>query len=335
VEWLWPDRVPFGAITVLAGQPGLGKSLLTIELASKVSTGKAGREPASVVLLSAEDSRSRVVKPRLEAAGADLKHVHLPDITREGFATGLVFPDDAPRLREAVMTTEAKLVVIDPLSAHLAGRINSWNDQKVREALVPLHRMAEETGAAVLIVAHLNKGESPDPLQRIGGSIGLAAAARSVLLVAPDPDDPDGISSRRRVLAHVKSNVGPLAESRRLMIENARAAMGAPTARIKDVGASPHSASELLAVDPPERGGKLTEAVQFLQSELRDGLRLATELEEEAAKRDISKKTLYRAKTRIRVLSRKDEFGGRWSWELPEVVDDGHIEVVQLEAEPS
>jgi hypothetical protein len=214
-------------------------------------------------------------------------------------------------------------------------RINSWNDQKVREALVPLHRLAEETGAAVLVVAHLNKGESSDPLQRIGGSIGLAAAARSVLLVATDPDDPDGVSGRRRVLAHVKSNIGPLAESRQLVIETARAAMGAPTARIKDAGASAYSASELLAVDPPERGGKLTEAVQFLQSELRHGPRLATELEEEAAKHDISKKTLFRAKTRIGVVSGKAEFSGRWSWELPDVANDGHVEAVQLEAEAS
>jgi Histidine-specific methyltransferase, SAM-dependent len=73
--------------------------------------------------------------------------------------------------------------MVDPLMAHLPVQVNSWKDQMVRQALAPLHGLAEETGAAVLVVAHLNKGQGTDPLHRLGGSIGIPAAARSVLLL--------------------------------------------------------------------------------------------------------------------------------------------------------
>ena len=41
----------------------------------------------------------------------------------------------------------------------------------VRSALAPLHRIAEETTAAILCVYHLNKSSGSDPMMRLGGSI--------------------------------------------------------------------------------------------------------------------------------------------------------------------
>src|SRR5262249_60590266 len=79
VDWLWPDYIPLGKITVLDGDPGLGKSLLTLDIAARTSTARAMpdgtvgdcTEPAGVVLLSAEDDPADTLRPRLEAAGAD------------------------------------------------------------------------------------------------------------------------------------------------------------------------------------------------------------------------------------------------------------------------
>lgn len=64
IEWLWPGRIPANAITVLAGDPGLGKSLLTIELAARLTRGRLAPKPSSVVMLTAEDSLAHVVRPR-------------------------------------------------------------------------------------------------------------------------------------------------------------------------------------------------------------------------------------------------------------------------------
>jgi RecA-family ATPase len=69
VEWLWPGRVPLGGLTVLAGEPGLGKSLLSIWLASRLSRGELGTSSGASLFLTAEDSREHTVLPRLVAAG--------------------------------------------------------------------------------------------------------------------------------------------------------------------------------------------------------------------------------------------------------------------------
>ncbi len=76
--------------------------------------------------------------------------------------------------------------VVDPLTAYLGAEVNAHRDTDIRRALFPLGRLAEETGAAVLVVRHLNKGGSSNPLYRGGGSIGIIGAARSGLLVAKD-----------------------------------------------------------------------------------------------------------------------------------------------------
>ena len=78
VELLWPGRVALGKVTLLAGDPGLGKSLVTLDMAARVSRGvawpddpTADGQAGSVVLLSAEDDLADTIRPRLDAAGAD------------------------------------------------------------------------------------------------------------------------------------------------------------------------------------------------------------------------------------------------------------------------
>ena len=81
VCWLWPARIPRGKLTIIDGDPGLGKSVLTLDLAARISRGQpmpfVDREPgedvvpAGVVLLTAEDGLQDTVRPRLDAAGAN------------------------------------------------------------------------------------------------------------------------------------------------------------------------------------------------------------------------------------------------------------------------
>ena len=142
--------------------------------------------------------------PRLLAAGAELERIVFPPPASDGLERTLRLPNDVNYLGELIASTAAKLVVFDPLVAHLPAKVNSWQDQSLRGALAPLAALAQELGTAVLLIAHLNKGRDADPLRRLGGSIGLAAAARSLLLLARDPDDPEGETGARRVLAHAK-----------------------------------------------------------------------------------------------------------------------------------
>jgi len=269
VEWLWPSRIPLGMLTMLVGDPGLGKSLLTVELAASVS-----REGSAVLLLSAEDSPSVTIRPRLEAAQADLGRVHNATLRRDGVDEGFALPDDIDSLDALVDELGARLVVVDPLMAHLPAEVNSWRDQSVRTALAPLYRMATERGCAVLLVLHLNKAKGTDPLHRTGGSIGIPGAVRSALLLARDPDDPDGERGQQRVLAHIKSNVSPLAPSLSYEVEPIilPGDERIETARLQLLGESDHSGHDLLGVEhDPEKRSAVDEAVEFLEAELFGG----------------------------------------------------------------
>jgi putative DNA primase/helicase len=318
VEWLWPGRIPYGGITLLAGDPGLGKSLLAFELVAMLSRGALTSTPQAALLATAEDSRTATVVPRLQAAEANLELVHFIQARRDGLVAGITLPGDVQRLADLVTAARARLVVVDPLMAHLPSRVNSWQDQSVRSALAPLHRLAELEHCAVVLVVHLNKGQDVDPLRRIGGSVGLPAAARSVLLLARDPDDPDGENGRRRVLAHVKSNLAGPAPSLQYQVEAVHLSGGIPTARIQLLGESHHQGHDLLAPRPVEGESPIEEAEDFLRFQLGWGPQPATAVHQAAEKRGIAPRTLKRAKANLGVESAKAGYGAGWIWTLRE-----------------
>jgi RecA-family ATPase len=315
VEWCLPGRVPFGSVTVIVGDGGLGKSTWTCSLAAIVSLG------SNVLMATAEDSLAATLKPRLEAVQAELDRVHFVTMRMPGGdEEGLTIPDDLPELERLVTEKSARLVVIDPLTAHLAPNLNSWSDHSVRRALAPLHRLAEATGAAVLVVMHLNKGASNDPMRRIGGSVAFGNAARSVLVFARDPDDPDGEQGRRRVLAHQKCNLAPLASSLLLELEPILLPATAvepevKTSRLRQIGETHHNGRDLLAAPDREDRSAIDEAKAFLESELQPSVRRrATGLLQHARRLDISERTLRRAKKELGVQSAKHQFEGHWEW---------------------
>jgi AAA domain len=314
VRWLWDRRIPFAEITLLDGDPGLGKTFLTHEITAAVTTGcglpdgspiKAG----NVLLLSAEDGIGDTIRPRLEAAGADLERVHVLGHKHRG----LLFPRDLAGIEGAILLHSARLLVIDPLMAHLDASVNSHRDQDVRTfVMAPLALMAEKTGAAVLLVRHLNKGSTGNPLYRGGGSIGFVGAARSTLLVASDPDD-----ETRRVLAPFKSNL--CLPPRSLGFRITEMSNGVP--RIEWLGESGYRAGTLLRhADAPaseEDRSAVGEASEWLLRTLASGAVESKEVTGLAGIAGISNRTLWRAKEKLNVKTRK-RGAGAWMWDLSE-----------------
>ena len=299
ISWLWPGRIPLGMLSLLAGDPGLGKSLLTLYLAAKVT-----RAGADVLLLSAENHATATILPRAEVAGADLDRLHIVRVKRDELEDGIALPDDAPILERLVTEHKARLVVVDPLMAHLPESVNSWRDQSVRRAMAPLHRLAEEERCAVLVVAHLNKAKGADPLYRVGGSIGIPAAVRSALLLARDPEDPDGESGYQRVLAHHKCNVGEYAESLIYRVEGVSLEDGDKAPVIKQIGTSEAVASDLLNAPTDEGINERDDAKEFLRAELESGPKKAKDVKGRAERElGISPATFKRAKKALGVKS--------------------------------
>lgn len=244
VEWLWPGYLPLGKLSILEGDPGLGKSTLTLDLAARLTVGGAlpdgtpGIEPSNVLLFTAEDAIGDTVRPRLEAAGADLDRVYVMQGIRTSDGQRMIeFPQDVPRLEHAIKHFGARFVIIDPLMAFLGSGIDSHRDQDVRRVLYPLAEMASRTGTAVLLMRHLNKGTGK-VMYRGGGSIGIVGAVRLGMLVAPDPE-----FLSRQVLAVFKSNLAPIPDALcyRLLNDELRG-----VARVAWEGPSEHDASDLL-----------------------------------------------------------------------------------------
>jgi hypothetical protein len=322
VGWLWPSWLALGKLALIDGDPGLGKSAMTLDLTARVSAGKvfpdgAECEPAGVVLLSAEDGLADTIRPRLDAAGADVSRIlalaTVPD--EDGHDRLLSIPEDMPLIEKGIERVGAGLVVVDPLMAFLSGETNSHKDQDVRRALAPLAGLAERTRACVLVVRHLNKAPGNNPLYRGGGSIGIIGAARMAFVVGKDPQD-----ENRRVLASTKNNLAKPPMS--LMFKLEEAESGA--VRVNWLGESELSAHQLLATPrEEEHADARSEAVEFLSEVLADGPVPASDIIANAEDAGISEKTLRRAKKLLGVIAYREgeaagkRGAGQWLWKLP------------------
>lgn len=212
VEWIWEQRIAVGKITILDGDPGTGKSGLTLDIAARLSRGtawpdgKPAYSASDTIIINGEDDPNDTILPRLVAAGADCERVHVVS----GDANRLPsLPDSLGDLEDLINEVGAKLLIIDPIMAFLSSTISSSSDQEVRRALTPLAAMAGRTGCAVLVVRHLNKRVEHSALQRGGGSMGIIGAARLGFLLTKDKND-----KRRSILSPTKSNLSALADTR-------------------------------------------------------------------------------------------------------------------------
>lgn len=318
VRWLWPGYIPAGKVTVLDGDPGLGKSTIMIDLAARLSMGGQlpnGKQhpPMGSILLMGEDGAADTIVPRLINAGADLERIGIRDTYENDKGNEIPpgFPSDLPKLKEDIIAARAGMVVIDPIMSYLDPDINSNNDQQVRRALMPLAQLAEETGCAIVLLRHLNKSQSGSALYRGGGSIGFVGVARSALIVVRDPDLPE-----RVILASNKTNLGPPPPSLNYKLigcENGAAC-------VEWQGHNAHTAETLVQATQGGQEGRsaLREAEDFLRDVLEGGPLLVNSLKKQAREAGIADATLQRAKVSLGVTSQKARTqDGQYTWMLP------------------
>jgi hypothetical protein len=308
LQWLWELRLPRGTLALLDGDPEIGKSLITTDLAARLSRGgdlpdaaPAGR-PHVTILLGAEDNSAGVIRPRAEAAGADLDRVIVLD---EEDRAPMSFPTSLPELEELIRNHAADLVVIDPISAFLSPEVAANVDYCVRRALGPLVALAARTNCTILLVRHLRKDGNGRAIYRGQGSIGFIAAARTALLAARHPDDPT-----RCVLAVTKSNAAVRGRSLGYRIKSDAEGR----AVVEWTGPVDLSADAVSRSAAPLR--MCDQAAAWLSAQLAAGPRRASELYAAAAEAGIPERTLDRAKSQLRIGSRKAHLKDRsvWYW---------------------
>ncbi len=287
VQWLWEPWLPAGKLVILDGDPGLGKSTLTCELAARFSRAD---QPSATLMVGAEDDAASTVVPRLAAAGADLSRVRVWDA-----AAPPRFPADTPQLRAAIMAVGARLAVIDPLSACLERGASPNTDHTVRQALTPLAAVAAETGCAILLLRHLRKRAGGPAIHRGLGSVGIVAAARVAWLLGKHPYHPD-----MRLLTMTKSNLGPVPPAKAFVLLGGRVMW--------------QDDEEELTADDVGRAVKTT-AEDWLATILEKHCRPSDEVLAEAVAAGISERTLYRARAAHFVVARR--FQKTLYWCLP------------------
>ena len=297
VQWLWPGRLTLGHLSILDGDPGLGKSLVTLDLCARLSTGRPFPDgapidkPASVIVINAEDGARDIIPGRLIAAGADLSRVHVFD--RGPGEAFLRLPGQLHRLEDAISHTGARYVVLDPVLSFLDRSVNLASDASLRGALAPLADLAHRHGCAIQMVRHLNKGRSKNALYRGLYSIGFIASCRLSWLIAPDPRQ-----AKRYVIAQPKNNLDATPTSLAYTIE----ADEAGNARIAWQGPSPHDDNALMAGTPKRL--RIRMGVQeFLLDFLKDGPRNTHDIWEAAQEHHFSRTTLHRARLSLNITT--------------------------------
>ena len=316
IEWLWPGRIAHGKLSVLVGDPSVGKSQLTADIASRVTTGRGfpvvtswgdivseskQTTPGSVLLIAGEDDPRDTILPRLEAAGADVSKVALIEGEETTDKDGnvsvatLSIRSAVPKIEDLVdQIGDVKAIIIDPISMYL-GKTDSHNNSDIRAALDPIVRLATRKGIALICVSHLNKGNGQNAMYRVTGSLGLPAAARSVFIIGRDPADEEG--STRRLFLPVKNNLAEEGVGLEFSIRRVSTAQGVETSKVEwSEKAAKTVASEILgSTKETEDSSALEDATRFLKLELFDGWVESKELQKRAKGQEHAWATVRRA----------------------------------------
>lgn len=328
VSWLWPNRIPAGKLSLLCGDPGLGKSHATMDIAARVSNGwqwpddPTTSPPGKVIIFSAEDDIADTIRPRLDRAGADVRNVYcLESVTTPDPKTGELkhaafsLAEHVPLLADSVNKLgNVKLIIIDPVSSY-TGTTDSHKNAEVRTMLAPLVDLAEAQGFAILAVTHLSKGAGGKAVYRATGSLAFAAAARAVWMLAKDLDDPS-----RRLLLPVKCNIAPELSGLAFCIQSDSGGSfvaweADPVAMTGDGYLAEEQKRQTSGKEDDESAR--SEAVEFLKDRLAAGPVVSKDLEADAKEHGIKQRTLERAVKELQVKSRK-RGDGKWEKYIPE-----------------
>lgn len=308
VHWLYEPYIPLAALTMLDGDPGLGKSNFGAAITAAVTKGRLvpwskSQPRGRVLVLSAEDDPGRVQKPRLDANSADATQIR--------YATELFSLDEKgiELLRSEIESTRPLLVIIDPIIAFIGPGADLNKATDMTRFLTQIDQLAREFDCAIVIVRHLRKArEGGSPLHQGMGSIAIAGRVRSMLVMGRHPDD-----DQQRAIAHTKSNYGKEGPTIIFALDEVA---GVPVVRWLGVDADISGADLTQPELDRERGrppNESREAIEFLRHYLRDGERDSADVYKAAGEYGVKRMTLRRVADRIIEIRRE---GRKSYWRL-------------------
>ncbi|MFF7734604.1 AAA family ATPase [Streptomyces sp. NPDC007984] len=341
VRWLWdttPEgapptshgRIPLYSLAIAAGGPGLGKSQFAVWLTARITRGELPGElygkPRGVIYAATEDSWVYTIAPRLIAAGANLELVFRVEVKDdERPRARLTLPTDTSLIGHAAERYSVALLVADPLLSLIDRGINDYRAAEVREALEPLVACAERHHFTILGLAHFTKSGGADPLARLAGSGAFGQLIRSFIAFARE--DADG-GDERFVMSLEKNNLGRLGlPSHSYVIQPVTVDTEDGPSYVSRFVLGPETSTSVRDVmreeiTPSGDKAENDEVRMWLRDYLTDlgGAADSGDLIKDAEKRRYSRTTVYRAKTKLGLITKQSGFGkARKSvWYLPE-----------------
>ncbi len=326
IDWLWKDRIAYGKITLFAGEPGVGKSQLLLYIASIISKGNkfhfenSYSKQSKVLLISGEDNAEDTIKPRLMALNGNINNIDyvkgIKKIDKKGneYYDVICLVDHLAELEEEIIKNNYRLLIIDPITLYL-GSIDENKNKEIRSALAMISALAERHNLAIVLNSHFSKpsgNTQRGAIYRVMGSIGFAAAARIVIAIAKDPEDPS-----RRLFVPIKNNLSQDHEGLVYKIKSICLRDGIETSTVEWLDEKiSQSANEIL--NPPVKieAPKLEEAKAFLNDVLKCGSVSVSEIRSKAEQLGISADRLYKAKNELKIFENVSFMGKRgkiWS----------------------
>lgn len=335
VRWLWHRHIPLGKLTIIAGQPGVGKSTVAAHFAAIVSSGgnwpetpsqpdphdiafqpgyflrrPASQPPSNVLLFASEDNVADTIAPRLQALEADRSKIYVS--TQQTPLDETVFIESALRRADIDAPGQCPLIIIDPVASFLHG-VGGQSASGIHRRLAPLNDFAAKHNVAVVCITHLTASARTSAVARVHGGLGVTAAARSVWIIAEDPVRP-----QRRLFLPAKNNVGGITHGHAFTLQ--------PIDSFPDVaipvwepGPVQQSANEVLG--QPLFRRPVSQAESWLQAVLSVGPRCSRELRQLAEHDNIGWRSVERANQRLRVTATRVETAPDglpgYMWSLP------------------
>ena len=312
IDWVIDQWIPTGMLTLLAGREGIGKSTIACDWVSQLS-----KKGVKCAYLNSEDSRSYTVKPRLQAAGANLGNVFFIDVeTETGNEGHLKLPQDTNLLFDELNDQGVKFVVLDAAKSSMDPKLDGYKDDHVRQFLEPLAAAADRYGITVVGLAHFGKAEGKDTGKLLLGSIAWSQIARSVLSAAMDDDG-------RLIVSNTKANLARGIVSREAHLVSRPVKLSDGT--LTELGAiewgefTDTVATELLDRQADEDADDRTDAEIWLTDYLTErGPTPRAEVLKAAAKASVaSERTIKRAFKTLNGISESQGFPRVATWSLP------------------
>ena len=334
IDFLWAGRLARGKHTAFAGEPGDGKSQLSVYVAATISRGSEwpcgeGRAPVgNVIIFNAEDGADDTIVPRLIAAGADLERIHIVSAVLQedgkGRRTFNLQADLALLERKIREIGNVALVIIDPISSYM-GKTDSHKNSEVRGALEPASEMAERMKVAILSITHFSKagsGNTNKALHRFIGSIAFVGAPRAAFAVIEDADN-----EGRMLVLHAKNNMAPKPQGLAYRLLQTIVCDNIVASYVHwDAAPVTISADEALGATEDKRDRSSRETAEtFLRERLAGGPVLQREVKADAEGAGLAWATVRRAKDRLGIKPEKSGMEGGWVWRLPATAEGAQI----------